>query len=152
MTRSRAWSVGLLLAALLLPGCSQSPPAIIPVEGVVTLNGKPLPNALVQFVPMLQGFGAEYIATGTTDDAGRFKLACLGREGACAGENRVTVSDPPTPEEARGQSGEAQKAASRFKAALKNRPIPEQYTIPGLSPLRVTVTAETKNCELKLTR
>jgi len=141
------------MTALVLSGCSKSPPPAVPVEGVVTLNGKPLPNAEVQFVPMIKGFGAEYIAIGTTDEQGHFTLTCAnGQEGACACENKVTVTDPPTPESGRGMSGQAQMAAARFKAALKNRPIPERYGNLAQTPLSITVTADRKDYKLELSR
>jgi hypothetical protein len=152
MTRVRFWAGAVLASALVAAGCSKSPPGIVPVEGVVTINGKPLPNAEVQFVPMIQGFGGEYIATGTTDDNGRFKLTCNGQDGACACENKVTVTDPLTPEKLRGQSAEAQAAVAKFKASLKNRPIPEVYWNLAQSPLSVKVSADRKDYELELKR
>src|SRR5262245_2230951 len=104
MTASRLAAAALLAAALLAAGCNKTPPAIVPAEGVVLLNGQPLPHAEVQFVPMLRGFGGEYIAVAVTDDQGRFKLLCKGQPGACAGENKVTVTEGPVPDEFRGQS------------------------------------------------
>jgi hypothetical protein len=102
---------------------------------------------------MIKGVGAEYIAAGTTDEQGHFKLTCAnGKEGACACENKVTVTDPPTPESGRGMSGQAQMAAARFKASLKNRPIPEKYGTLAQSTLSVTVTPGHKDYELKLSR
>jgi hypothetical protein len=152
MTRVRFWAGAVLASALVAAGCTKSPPAIVPVEGVVTVNGKPLPNAEVQFVPMVQGVGGEYIATGTTDEKGHFTLTCNGQDGACACENKVTVTDPLTPEKLRGQSAEAQAAVARFKASLKNRPIPEVYWSLASTPLSITVTAGRKDYDLQLNR
>ncbi len=152
MRLSLTGAIALCAAALLLPGCPPSPPPIVPAEGTLTVNGQPLPNAYVQFIPMVPGLNAEYIATATTDDQGHFKLTCHGREGACACENKVTVGDPPMPEEARGQSAEAAKAAARFQASLKNRPIPEQYANVGKTPVSITVTADRREYEVKLQR
>ena len=149
---ARVLSAAALLAAMAAAGCGPTPPAIVLVEGVVLLDGKPLPGAEVQFVPMIQGFGGEYIAVAVTDEQGRFKLACNGREGASAGENRVTVSEGPLPDEFRGQSARAQMGASKFLAGLKNRPIPEKYGNLAQSPLSVTVTPDRKEYELTLTR
>jgi hypothetical protein len=153
---TRAWTFAaarvLLACGLLAAGCGGRPPAIVPAEGVVTVNGKPLANAEVEFVPMAKGLGAQYIATAITDEQGRYSLRCNGREGACACENRVVVRDPPTPEAGRGQSAEAQKEAARFKYSLKNRPIPEKYTSLVTTPLTVTPAPGRKENDLKLQR
>lgn len=154
MTTFRFRAAGLLAALLcaFAAGCSKGPPPIVAAEGVVLLNGQPLPHAEVQFVPMAKGIGGEYIATAVTDDQGRFKLMCNGQPGACACENKVTVSEGPIPEKFRGQSSEAQIGASKFMAALKNRPIPEKFGNLAQSPLSVTVDPGQSQYELKITR
>jgi hypothetical protein len=152
MTRMMFGAAVLCAAALILPGCSQSPPPIVPAEGVVLLNGQPLASAQVEFVPMHPGLGMEYIATATTDEKGRFQLTCKGSLGACACENRVTVTEAPLPEKARGMSGAAQQEMSRYYARLKNRPIPEQYANVARSPLAVTVAAGQTEYKLELRR
>jgi len=141
-----------LAVALALTGCSKTPPTIVPVEGIVTINGQPLPSATVTFVPMVQGFGAEYIATGTTDDKGHFKAVCPAGPGAGACENRVTVGDAPAPEKARGLSGEAQTELSRYTAGLKNRPIPSDYGTAAKTPLVINVAAGQTEYKLELKR
>jgi hypothetical protein len=152
MTRSIPGAVALLAAALALPGCSKSPPAIVSAGGVVLLNGQPLPNAQVQFVPMIQGYGAEYIAVGITDEKGRFTLTCNGQPGACACENRVTVADAPPPAKTRGLSDEAQAEMTRFYAGLKNRPIPPDYGSVAKTPLVIKVTPGQADYTLELKR
>lgn len=141
MTRSILGAVAGLAGVLALAGCQKKPPEIVPVSGLVLLNGQPLPNALVTFTPMIQGFGAEYIATGITDEKGRFKVTCPGKEGAAACENRVTIEDAPGPEGTRGMSAEAQAAAAKYAESLKNRPIPDVYKSVGQTPLVITVNA-----------
>jgi hypothetical protein len=152
MTRSTLRATAACAAAFLLCGCPNSPPAIVPVEGVVLLNGQPLPAARVQFVPMAQGLGAEYIADGTTDEQGRFRLTCKGQPGACACENRVVVTDAPPPEGARGMSAGAQAEQAKYYAGLKNRPIPDRYTSVAKSGITVTVTKEQKDYRVELSR
>ena len=148
----RTPGAAVLAVALALAGCTKAPPAIVPVEGVVTINGQPLPNATVTFVPMIQGYGAEYIATGTTDDKGRYKVECRVGPGACACENRVTVADASPPEKARGQSGEAQAELTQYTATLKNRPIPPDYITAAKTPLVLTVAAGQTEYKLELKR
>jgi len=152
MTRITTGAAALVAAALALPGCSKSPPPIVAAGGVVLLNGQPLPNAQVQFIPMIQGFGAEYIAVGVTDEKGRFTLTCNGQPGACACETRVIVIDPPAPEKARGLSEAAQAELTRFQAGLKNRPIPPDYGSAAKTPLVIKVTPDRADYNLELKR
>jgi hypothetical protein len=139
----------LVLAAA---GCGKTPPPIVPVSGIVVLNGQPLPHAEVRFCPMFTGLGSEYIATGVTDDQGRFHLTCPIRDGAAACENKVTVTDGPMPEGARGMSAAAQTKASAFLAGLKNRPIPPSYSNVAKTPLTVTVDPKTAEYKIELVR
>jgi len=154
VTTFRVRAAGLLAALIsaLAVGCAKAPPSVVPAEGMVLLNGQPLPHAEVQFVPMIKGFGGEYIASAVTDDQGRFKLTCNGRSGAVAGENKVTVGEGPVPEKFRGQSAEAQIGASKFMTGLKNRPIPDKFANLAQSSLTVTVDPGQSQYELKLTR
>src|SRR5262249_16818923 len=97
------------LVAFLLARCANSPPPILPVDGVVRLPGKPLRHAEGRFRPLI-GFGPEYIATGVTDDSGHFQLTCKGNPGACAGENRVLVVEGEIPAAYKGENAQAELA------------------------------------------
>src|SRR5215471_20995710 len=89
--------------AILVPGCGKpKPPPIVEVVGIVRLDGKPLKNVQVRFVPV-NDFGPDYQASGVTDESGRFTLTCNGQPGACAGENRVTVSEAEIPAHLKGE-------------------------------------------------
>jgi hypothetical protein len=91
---------------LMLPVClgclGGNVPDIGYVEGVVTLDGQPLPNAVVTFQP--QNARPSY---GRTDQSGRYVLVYTkGNEGATLGKHRVAIStqsdgdpdaDPPIP-------------------------------------------------------
>jgi len=139
-----------LVAAVLLGGCGKgSPPPIVPAGGIVLLNGAPLPKAQVRFIPMIE-FGAEYIATGVTDDKGRFTLTCHGEPGACAIENHVTVSEADIPVQLRGEN--AQRELAAYLRSLPNREIPRKYSSVMETPLRVTVTADQGDYKLELQR
>jgi hypothetical protein len=73
-------------AVLACAGCGGGP---VPVSGVVTLDGQPLPQATVTFLPLGQG----RTASGFTDAEGRFHLSTLEqRDGALPGEYKVTVT------------------------------------------------------------
>ena len=152
MLRRFLGATALVASVACLGGCSNKPPAIVKVEGVVTIDNRPVPLAEVQFVPKIQGFGAEYIATGITDKDGRFKLACKGQSGACACENWVVIAEGPMPEDARGMSGASQMKATRYLAGLSNRPIPTRYSSAGQTPLTITVTPERQEYNFDLAR
>ena len=140
------------VALITAGGCSKSPPPIVPVEGRILLNGKPLAKAEVRFNPALDYVDGSYTAIGETDDDGRFKLICRGQDGACACAHNITVGEAPLPGDMRGLSAAAQARAASYMNALKNRPIPQQYATLAQSPLKITVSADQKEYLIELTR
>jgi hypothetical protein len=141
-------AAGVALVAL-LSGCGKSPPAVVPAEGVIRLDGKPLKNVQVRFVAVSDA-GPESIATGVTDEAGRFRLTCNGRPGACAGENRVVVTEGDIPKRLQGE--DAQDELAEYLESLGGRPIPPKYSDLTASPLRANVTAGQQEYNFDLTR
>lgn len=85
MNRRIRISWGFLVAFCL--GC-ESGPEIASVEGTVTMDGKPLPNATVMFIPENgRPAGAR------TDEQGHFVLNfTAGRKGAMPGKNSVSIT------------------------------------------------------------
>lgn len=144
-------SIGLLLAITAVAGCGPTPPKLTPVSGVITLRGKPLPHASVQFIPLIKGFGGEYIADAVTDANGKYELRCTMGAGGCAGPNLVVVFEGPLPDDARGASSEAQMKATNFMNSLGNRPIPANFGTAAQSPLRSTVTLAQSQYDIDLT-
>lgn len=139
-------------SAVLVVGCGKpEPPPRVPVSGVVTIDGKPVPSALVTFYPMFEGFGGELIAEGVSDREGRYSLTCSLGEGACVGKHKVTVSDAPTPDDARDQTLEAQRRLQAFLKTLTNRPIGETFGTLTTTPLELEVTAEGGPYDLRVT-
>jgi hypothetical protein len=125
----------------LLAGCGREPPPpIIDAEGVVLLEGMPIYNAKVRFIPQID-HGPEFIAMGITDKEGRFKLTCNGLPGACAGENLVVIGEADIP--AKLQSENAQTALIAYKKSLGPRP-PAKYANLAQSPLTALVTEAQK--------
>ena len=59
----------------------------VPVSGIINLDGKPLSQAVVTFMP---GRGATYM--GETDEDGHYAIASFDREGAPPGDYKVAVS------------------------------------------------------------
>ena len=91
MTRLRFLTAGGLLAAVV--GCSGGP-EYASVSGVVMLDGKPYPKAVVSFQPIATpenpnpGRGS----SAYTDEHGRFVLqGDNGRDGAVVGKHRVRI-------------------------------------------------------------
>src|SRR5579875_460502 len=93
---------GLVVTAA-VSGCGRRIPAIVPVQGTILLNGKPLPKATVQFIPQRSDLGAEFASTAVTDENGRFTLSCGYRDmpGAVVGPHTVVITEGPEPEELR---------------------------------------------------
>lgn len=142
----------LLVLAGVLVGCGKpEPPPRVPATGTVSIGGKPVPSALVTFYPLFEGFGGELIAEGVTDGQGRFSLAGPLGEGACVGRHKVTVTDAPSPNEAREQSVEGQRRMQEFLRSLTNRPIGEQFGSLATTPLEVEITPAGGPYDLKLT-
>ena len=140
--------------AVALSGCARVPPPVTEAEGTVLLDGKPLPQAEVEFVPELRHFGAEMNSTAVTDDEGHFHLTCAYNQqpGAVVAKHHVLVAEPPTPAEFRGMDERTQTRLAQYMAKLKNRPIPEVYGTLGRTPLVVEVKAGQKTYDLQLTR
>ena len=86
----------LALLAGLVVGCeAEEPapppaPALVPVHGTITVDGKPLDKAVVAFLPTFSGQGTHSV--GETNRDGRYELSTLGQPGAGVGEYRVVVS------------------------------------------------------------
>jgi hypothetical protein len=143
-----------LWLCLAIPGCSKVPPPVTEAGGVVKINGAPLANVQVEFVPDLADFGAETNSSAVTDENGHFQLiySKTGQPGAVIASHRVLVMEGPVPSELRGMSATAQDGLANYLKRLKNRPIPEQYGSVGKTPLRVEVKADKKEYEIDLTR
>lgn len=85
--RSISRSILLTLLAVIVIGCGGGP-QLLPVSGVVTLDGQPVADAGVLFVPADSG----PTTSGTTDAAGRFRLTTANRSGTLAGRYHIAVN------------------------------------------------------------
>jgi hypothetical protein len=121
------WFGLLALAGLSGCGSEESRYKLVTVTGTVTLNGKPLGDAKVNFAPLE---GNEYPTPGvdSTGPGGNYKLMFKGRSGIAAGKYKVTIT-PPDPSAA-GSVPEAFKddpamfgfgEDARQQAASKNK-------------------------------
>jgi hypothetical protein len=91
--------LGMCLSAAILCGCGgpgKDVPKLGTVTGVVTLDGEPLENAMVQFVP-----DHARMSGGKTDAQGKYELNFNERlKGAAIGKHkvRITVGSPMEPQ------------------------------------------------------
>lgn len=77
----------LILATVVLSGCSSDRPEIVPIAGQVLVDGKPLTHGAIQFVP--QGSRMSF---STLDSEGRFRLTCRDpNDGAVVGRHKVSI-------------------------------------------------------------
>ena len=88
--RTKLKSPGVALACLgavaLLVGCGN--PKLGDVRGVITLDGKPLPDAFVRFVPVNEGASS----FGKTASDGSYRMKFSDKEnGAFIGSNHVVI-------------------------------------------------------------
>lgn len=92
---NRVWGLLLVVVSLMVAGCDDGP-GIASVEGTVTMDDKPLPNATVIFTPAAGGRPA----AGRTDSEGKYKLNfSAGRKGAIPGINKVRLTTKADPYE-----------------------------------------------------
>ncbi|WP_437206898.1 carboxypeptidase-like regulatory domain-containing protein [Planctomicrobium sp. SH664] len=82
------------LFAVLLAGCGGAGVPLTDVSGVVTLDGKPLPKATIQFMRVDEnGQGISRPSVATTDSSGRYKMQySTQHHGVPPGTYRVTIS------------------------------------------------------------
>jgi hypothetical protein len=112
---------GVLLAAFLAAcsGCGKNPHRVAPVSGTVTMDGRPLANATVAFLPETKpGAMPSPTSRGETDSQGRYSLTTSeGKPGAVVGENKVRVSTLKSRAGSESEGG----------AVLARETVPEKY-------------------------
>jgi hypothetical protein len=113
-----------LLLVLLAAGCGKSD-NLAPVSGVVTLDGRPVEGATVNFQPMTEGkalAGTHVGSSGKTDGSGRYTLTTVEnkpRSGALVGKHRVTISK--VSEAATESQADAGPAARKIKDPIHSK-------------------------------
>jgi hypothetical protein len=99
-----------------MTGCGASGPEIATVEGTVKLDGSPLANASVVFIPAAGGRPAG----ARTDAAGHYQLNFSGgRKGAIPGKNKVRIStlrDPAIGDDGQLTPGSPETIPSQYNA------------------------------------
>jgi hypothetical protein len=151
--RLRSLLAGSAIIALLVgvAGCHKRSNAIEvhPVCGVVTLDGKPVEDALVVFCPQSPALPA---AIGKTDGEGRFKLTTtIANDGAAIGAYCVTVTKKTV-------NGMTRKEANEYMERHHQPPplpaivhhLPKKYADAAETPFRIEVNANTTDVDLAM--
>src|SRR5438132_6920231 len=141
------WRSGFVLLLLTAFGCGKPLVFNDVVEGTAKLDGKPLGNAHVQFVPDEPGLKAPG-STGITDENGHYRLRREdgGGPGACVGKHVVVLVRGREANRALGETADAADA----KAKKDRRAIPPGYTMASKSPLTVDVKSDQHTYDLEL--
>ena len=104
---SRQFFAIVVCAVVAMTGCNRSQFKLVPVSGVVTMDGQPLEGAVVSFQPIAtEGDNSGPGSSGRTDASGKFSLATQAKEpepGAVVAQHKVRISmgggDTPPPDD-----------------------------------------------------
>ncbi|HJZ89693.1 MAG TPA: hypothetical protein VKE40_02400 [Gemmataceae bacterium] len=139
----RLTSLALLGVGLAAAGCGDGGPKLVPVEGRVTLDGKPVKEMLINFHPVGDTYGTG--ANAMTDADGRFTLMdSRGGDGAYAGEYKVSFYP------ALGRRQEGDPSTDVVNDGSKGG-FPRIYLDADKSPLRTTIPEGGGTAEVILT-
>jgi hypothetical protein len=153
MTRTTYQFICVTAATLsVIGGCGESAVPVAEVEGMVTLDGQPLGDVQVEFLPELDRGTDAPRSTGRTDAQGKFKLVCDDqRAGALIGRHRIVVQDLK-------QLGLTIKPVDKFSEAYQagdgppsaQSRIPARYSEAARTPLRQEVKPEKQTVMIEL--
>jgi len=153
---------------MLLTVCTYDPDRAVDVQGWVLVDGMPLAGANVFFLPESEGTADQQASPlpATTDSLGRYQLPTGASPGAYrivvkgyfdeASASRIlSMGDEPLDQEqlAAATMSRNHRGAGRSQGATKSarRPLPEHYSSPSHSVLRMEVPSDgVKNAEISL--
>ena len=156
-------------AFLLVTGCGPSGPATYPVTGTITMDGKPIADATIAFVPMGGESDGRKTASGRTDAQGMYALTTFAKDdGALAGEYGIKVekyeggnegdqvaSDPNDASQNLDNYENAYKpdvGDPRGSAPRPKNVLPKKYSDVVTSGLTYKVTEEGGTFDIELTK
>lgn len=135
--------LGALLILVLIAGCGEPSP-FSKVQGVVTLDGKPVPDATVAFRPT----GGGHSAYGVTKSDGTYELSSLKPgDGALPGTHQVTITAVDVAEDKQaealaeeyGSLSDTMPTKGRKREPKKTWRVPQAYSEADTSGLEFTV-------------
>ena len=134
---------GLAVLAAAAVGCGGKPGIPLgEVEGVVTLDDKPLDTVVVHFLPDLTKGAKGPQSSAVTDANGRYRLKCAdSRDGAAIGWHKVLVEDPG--------EGNYDPNAAVLPATVR---ISHVYKLPTTSPLAFEVKEGKQTIDIQVTK
>lgn len=156
---SCSFSFAVAVCAVVLVGCGEKPKSVATdfVEGIVTLDGKPVAEATVTFDPVQPGAGAS--ATGRTDASGKYTLTAVGAgRGAQAGAGTVpgeyyvgVMKDQYSDVPGSDQPGYKPPApGERPPEPTVTHVVPQKFNDPRKSGIKVTVKAGKNDIPIEL--
>ncbi|VTU01257.1 Putative secreted protein OS=Rhodopirellula sp. SWK7 GN=RRSWK_05138 PE=4 SV=1 [Gemmataceae bacterium] len=137
-----------LLALLALAPCGCGPRTTYgEVEGVVTVDGRPLPKVEVRFMPE-PGGGSAARAVGYTDANGHYRLTLDGGEpGVAVGSYVVCLADPtakrPGSGPVKGRAAARPRFAVEFTDASRT-PLRDYKVQPGRQTINLAATTASR--------
>ena len=122
-----AAAVVAVLGLATIAGCQRSP-KLVPVEGNVTLDSKPLANATVLLSPTRANGPGPFF--GTTKGDGRFSLGAVGNEGGGATPDSyivviTTVKADPNSPDGTPLPGQREVVPAKFRDGSERFVVPE---------------------------
>ncbi len=119
--------------SLVAVGCGYKPdlPPTAEVSGTVTVDGQPLPGAMIQFVPDAQKGTKGAAGVAASDEKGHFEVTTAGVKGALVGSHKIRV--------------EARAKPKNETETMPPSLIPTEYNNPSTSGLRAEVKTDQKN-------
>lgn len=129
--------VGLTLCLFGVAGCSPSNQAA--VRGLVTLDGQPLPDVEVQFIPEIEFADSARPVSAYTNDQGEFQTSINPHSGLVAGQYRVCLNDarimmPGASIDA--TSGEPSDGVQIERGPVSRVRVPRRYSDAGQTPFQ----------------
>jgi hypothetical protein len=116
-----------------------------PVEGILKMNGKPLANVQVEFLPEANGPRS----MGVTDPEGKYQLTTIdNRPGALVGTHRVVLSDLQIYDDKPLPPGEKMK---RDIVPIRPARFSSRYSNAGNTPLKKEVKSSPNTIDLEVT-
>ena len=144
----------LVTVSVLVTGCGESIPDLVPVTAFVkSADGEPIGQLKIRLVPQDNSLDGNYIASGITGDDGKCVLKLPGRQEseipAC--QHKVLILEAPESAEARQayMSGDP-SAVKKELSERKGRPIPDKYSTLQRTPLVIEISAERPEIEIVL--